>query len=204
MHFIGRITKVFAVLSLLFVSSYSLYAQGGSVYRLPAGTKILLSMDAGISSRISAVNDTFTTRVARPITIEDVVVLPFGTVIEGRVTQVASAGYRRKNGRMDLRFETIRFAADRKRLIDGLLVDVLRPDKSNVESFLSIIGGTAAGALIGAASGKDNGALAGAGIGAGAGTAVAILKKGKDVFLRTDEEFEIVLKSEVTLPASDY
>ena len=44
----------------------------------------------------------------------------------------------------------------------------------------------------------------GAGIGAGAGSAVAFLKKGKDVQIRTDERFEIRLKGEVTLPANDY
>jgi len=58
--------------------------------------------------------------------------------------------------------------------------------------------------LIGSTSGTNSGILAGAGIGAGAGSAVAFLKKGKDVQIRTDEQFEIRLKSEVTLPANDY
>ncbi len=204
MHFIGRITKVFAILSLLFAASISAVSQGGSIYRLPAGTRIKLSMDAGISSKFSTVNDTFTTTVANAITIDNVVVLPFGTIVEGRVLKVASAGYGRKNGRIDVRFETIRLANDRKRAIDGILVDELRPKSDKVESLLAVIGGTAAGALIGGATGKSTIVLAGAGIGAGAGTAVAFLKKGKDVYLRTDEEFEIELKREVTLPADDY
>jgi hypothetical protein len=204
MNFIAQKTKVFAILSLFFATSYSVGAQGNSIYRLPPGTRIRLSMDAGISSKISSVNDTFTTTVAKAILVNDVAVLPFGTVVEGRVTQVSSAGGAGRNGRLDIRFETIRFSDRLKRRIDGVLVDELRPASGNATGILSIFGGTAAGALIGAASGSRKGILAGAGIGTGAGTAVAFLRKGKDVSIRTDEEFEIELKSEVTLPASDY
>lgn len=204
MNFIARKTEIFAVLFLIFASSISAAAQGGSVYRLPAGTRIKLSMDAGISSKISSVNDTFTTRVTEAIRVDDVVVLPFGTVVEGRVTEVRGAGFGSRNGRLRVRFETIRLSPERRRSIEGMLVDELRPGSSTLEQTVSVFGGVAAGALIGAATGKETGILAGAGIGAGAGAAVAYLKKGKEVFLRTDEEFEIELKREVTLPASDY
>jgi len=60
------------------------------------------------------------------------------------------------------------------------------------------------GALLGAASKAENGALLGAGIGAGAGTGVALLKKGKNVRIKTDEKFEIQLTKQVTLPVKDY
>ena len=105
---------------------------------------------------------------------------------------------------MELTFETIRFSDSVKRSIDGVLVQELKPVSSKLMTYAAIFGGAAAGALIGSASGTNTGILAGAGIGAGAGSAVAFLKKGKDVHLRTDEQFEIRLKSEVTLPADDY
>jgi len=203
MSFIGRYTKVFAILFLFFANNYVASAQD-SIYRLPAGTTIRLSMDAGISSKISSVNDTFTTTVIKPITVDNVVVLPYGTVIEGRVTGVSSGGPAGKIGRMELSFETIRFSDSVKRSIDGELVNELRPASSKLMTYAAIFGGAAAGALIGSASGTNTGILAGAGIGAGAGSAVAFLKKGKDVQIRTDERFEIRLKSEVTLPANDY
>jgi hypothetical protein len=68
----------------------------------------------------------------------------------------------------------------------------------------SIIGGTVIGAVFGAVTKSTNGALIGAGVGAGAGTAVAMLRKGKDVRIRKGEEFEIVLNKEVVLPVLDY
>ena len=204
MNFIAQKTKIFAILSLIFAASQSVDAQRDSIYRMPAGTKIRLRMDAGISSKISAVNDTFTTIVAKPIVVEGVVILPFGTVVEGRVTEVTGAGAGGKNGRLDVRFETIRFSEMLTRSINGLLVNELTPSPGNVANILAILGGTAAGALVGAAAGSRKGILVGAGIGAGAGGALTFLKKGREVSIRTDEEFEIELKREVTLPASDY
>ena len=204
MDFFASVTKVFAVSFLFFVNFSLVVAQSDSVYRLPAGTKILLSMDSGISSKVSAVNDTFTTTVSKPLSVRDSVVLPIGTVIEGRVTKVSSAESGGKNGRMQVRFETIRFADNRKRSIDALLVNELKAASSRTTNLFTVFGGTALGAVLGAVSKVENGALIGAGIGAGTGTGIAVLRKGKEVFIRTKEEFEIELKSEVTLPVSDY
>lgn len=204
MNFIARFPKVFAVLLLIFAAFLTANAQGNSIYRLPAGTKITLRIDGGVNSKASSVNDTFRSMVTKPVTVGDVVVLNTGTVIEGRVVDVSSAGFGRKNGRMELRFETMLLAGDRKRAIDGVLAEELEPEASVSLDVASIGGGAAAGALIGSASGRDGGTFAGAGIGAGIGTAISLLRKGKDVYLRSDEEFEIELKSEVTLPANDY
>jgi len=204
MDFNARVSKVFAVPFLIFASSAAAFGQSDSIYRLPAGTRIQLSMDSEIGSRVSSVDDTFTTTVAAPIKVRNAVVLPAGTVIEGRVTKVSSARAGGRNGRMEIRFETIRFPNNVKRRIDGLLVNELKARPSGTTNVLAILGVTAAGAILGAVSKAENGALIGGGIGAGAGSAVALLKKGRDVYIRTDEEFEIELKSEVTLPVRDY
>ena len=88
--------------------------------------------------------------------------------------------------------------------IDGVLVDKLDADSARAANFLTIIGGAAVGAAIGAIS-KSGGAVAiGAGIGAGAGTGIAFLRKGKNVGIKGSEEFEIELKKEVLLPVLDY
>lgn len=204
MNFIAHKTKIFAFSFLIFAIYSTVDAQSDSIYRMPAGTKIRLRMDAGISSRISSANDTFTTTVAKAIVVDDVVVLPFGTVIEGRVINVSTADFGGRHGTMNVRFETIRFTERVKRDIEGSLVSELKPSSGRTSAILSIFGGTAAGAILGAVTGNRKGALAGAGIGAGAGTAVAFIRKGRDVAIKTDEEFEIELKREVTLPASDY
>lgn len=204
MNFIAQKTKIFAIPFLIFAFVNIAAAQSDLVHRLPIGTRIRLRMDAGISSRISSVNDTFTTTVAKPIVVDDVVVLPFGTVIEGRVTDVSSADVGGRNGQMNVRFETIRFSDRVSRQIEATLVPRLQPPSGRLTRIVSILGGTVVGLAIGAASGSKRGILIGATLGAGSGTAVAFLRKGKDVAIRTGEEFEIELKREVMLPATDY
>ena len=80
------------------------------------------------------------------------------------------------------------------------MVTKLVGPSSSMTSVLSVVGGTVIGAVLGAVSKTNNGALIGGGVGAGAGTGIALLRKGKDVRIRTGEEFEIELKREVLLP----
>lgn len=204
MNFVVFETKVFAVLLLIFVNFSLANAQSDSIYRLPAGTKIKLSMDSEISSKVAAADDTFTTTVSKPVIIRESIALPAGTVIEGRVVKVSSAGIGGKHGMIEMRFETIRFGNNQKREIEGVLVNELKARSSQTLNAVSVLGGTALGAIVGLVSKTDNGALIGAGIGAGAGAGAAVLRNGRDVRIRTDEEFEIELKREVTLPVTDY
>lgn len=195
-------TKIFASVFLLF--SFSALTNAQSIYELEAGTKIRVQMDNEINSQVSSAGDTFTTVVTEPVIVRDAVVLPAGVVIEGRVTKVNRAAAGGKKGEMEIKFETLRFADGEKRAIEGILVNDLEAKSSSKIGILSVIGGTAFGALIGAVSKADNGALIGAGVGAGIGTSVALLQKGKDVRIKSDEKFEIKLTKNVTLPVEDF
>ena len=198
-------TKVFAFFSLLFAISISANAQtDSSIYQVPAGTKIRVRMDNEINSKVSSENDTFTVKISEPLKVRESVVLPIGTIIEGRVTKVRRTALGAKNGSLEVSFETLQSLDGVKQKIEGALVNRLTAESSSTATALTIIGGTALGGIIGAISKVENGALIGAGIGAGAGTSIAFLRKGKDVKIRTDEEFEIELKKDVTLPVRDY
>jgi hypothetical protein len=198
-----KTTNIFAFLFLFFASFLPVKTQD-SIYRLEPGTKIRVSMDTEISSDVSGRNDTFTTTIAEPVKVRETIVLPVGTVIEGRVTEVERASSAGKGGSLSVKFETIRFENGEKREIEGVLVNRLKASSTQKTSLLTVIGGTALGALIGAVSGTENGALIGAGVGAGAGTGIAVLKKGKNVRIKTAEKFEIELTKQVTLPVLDY
>jgi hypothetical protein len=203
MNLCRQTTKVFAFIFLFFASFLPVRSQD-SIYQLEPGTKIRVAMDNEINSEVAGVNDTFTTTVTEPVRVRETIVLPAGTVIEGRVTNVEPAAGGGKSGKLSVKFETIRFENGEKREIDGVLVNELKAISSQRTSILAVIGGTALGALIGAVSKTENGALIGAGIGAGAGTGVALARKGKNVRIRTDEKFEIELTKQVTLPVPDY
>ena len=204
MNFSTAVTRsIFAAL-LIFGNWTILLAQADSVYRLPAGTRISLKMDAEINSRVSTVNDTFIATVAKPVMIRDTVALPAGTVFEGRVSSVAAAAYGGKDGKLDVVFETLRFGNGTSSRILAEPVSGFRSRSSRTATLLSVFGGTLAGALLGAASGSAKGALIGTGVGAGLGTAVAVARKGKETRILKGQEFEIELKKQLVLPVLDY
>ncbi len=204
-----RLTAIFALsFILLFANSVSFFAQvensGSSVYELQPGTKITVRMANEINSKSFGVGDTFIVRVAEPLVIRNVVVLPAEAIIEGRITEVKRASLAGKDGDLEVLFETLRLEEGTKLNIEGVLVNKLKAESSYTPTILAVIGGTAIGALIGTVTGSDNGALIGAGLGAGAGTGTALLRKGKDVRIKTDENFEIEITKKVTLPARDF
>ena len=203
MSFKTAVVQLVIASLLIFANFAFVAAQHDSVYRLPAGTRIRLKMDVELSSRVAAVSDTFTATVAKAVTVRDVVVLPAGSVVNGRVASVSAAATGGHNGELDLVFESVRLENAAPQKIDGVLVNKLA-GPSSMAAVLSVIGGAVIGAVIGAVSKANNGTLIGAGVGAGAGTAVALLRKGKDVRIRTGEEFDIQLKRELVLPVLDY
>ena len=198
-------TEIFAFIFLLFVSFFSANAQSeSSIYQLQAGITIRVQMDNEINSKVASVNDTFTTTLVAPLLVQETVLLPTGTVIEGRVIKVRRASYGGKSGSLEVSFQTLRLANGVKREIEGVLVNELKIESLPTADVLTVIGGTALGGIIGAVSKVDNGALIGAGVGAGAGTGFAFLRKGRDVKIKADEEFEIRLTKNVNLPVQDF
>lgn len=189
------------VLSLVIFANPS-FAQPDSIYRVPAGTRIRLTVDAEINSNVSSIGDTFIASVTKPVRVRETVVLPVGTLIEGRVSAVSRAAAAGQAGTLDVVFETLKISTATRR-IDGVMISQIRAESSRTFNLLSVLGGLAAGAAIGAL-GSGKGALIGAGVGAAAGTGIALARKGKDVRIQKGQEFEIELKQEVVLPVMDY
>ena len=200
----------FAVIRLLFLAalifgnSILTRAQDDSIYRLPAGTRIHLKMDVELSSKVASPDDTFIASVSRPVMRRNVLVLPVGTLLEGRVLSVSPASSGAQDGKLEVRFETIKLDGMPHGAIDGRLIDHPSVSSSSRPTVFGILGGIAAGALIGGAAKGGTGALIGAGIGAGVGTGIGLARRGKESRILKDEEFQIELKKEVVLPVKDY
>jgi hypothetical protein len=191
-----------ASLVLIFGSQTSVTAQTGSIYRLPAGTRIRLRLDAELSTLSASVDDTFLAFVASPVLVREAVMLPEGTVVEGRVIGVRHPGAGGRSGRLDLAFETLRLSGETRR-IDGSIVKP--PSESHASlSAVSVGAGTAAGAVVGGLTRSGTGAVIGAAAGAGIGIIASLFRKGPEGRIRRDEVFEIELRSPVTLPVTDY
>ncbi|HRH44838.1 MAG TPA: hypothetical protein PKY82_24580 [Pyrinomonadaceae bacterium] len=199
------LTKIFTVLSIFLFLGLIIAKAQPSIYTLPIGTKIRVRMDNEINSKVSGVNDTFTATVSHPVFIRNVEIIPIGTIVEGRILEAKAAASGKVNGFLDVKFESYQLPKDSKRPFDASLVNQnLLENKSSVFTTLSIFGGTAIGAILGGIIGKGKGAAIGAGAGAGVGTAIALLKKGKEARIKANQEFEIRLDKEVTVPAKDF
>ncbi len=120
--------RVKALALLIFGISVSTAAQVDTSYRLPAGTHVKLKLDAELSSKVASVNDTFLARVTKPVVLNDTVILPEGSLIEGRVTGVSPAGVFGRSGSLKIVFESLKVFGG-TRHIDGTLKDEIEPDK---------------------------------------------------------------------------
>jgi len=121
--------KVFASTFLLFAIAETVAAQTDSIYRLPVGTKFQLRMTDEISSKFSTANDTFRARLAAPIVVHDVVMVPAGTEVEGRVVSASHAAFGGRNGQIEVQMETLRLANNMFRPIYGVPLAPLDADR---------------------------------------------------------------------------
>lgn len=195
--------------SLLIFSIYSqvlaqVRTDSEAFYGLPAGTRITVRMDNEINSVSSSVDDTFTATVSEPVKVDGDVVLPTGIVLEGRVTKAKKAAIGRKDGVLEVRFETLYLDRDRKRAIEGVLEPLGNSGHSSSFDLLAVLGGAAGGGLIGTAAGSGKGTLIGAGLGIGVGLGAVLFKKGADVHIAANEEFRVRLTKPVPLPAKGF
>ena len=197
-------TKVFALSTLIFHIFSTASGQSDSIYRLPPGTRITVKMDREINSASASAGDTFAVTVSKPVANRGVVVLPAGAKIEGTVTDVVRAGIGNRRGRIKVRFGTLFLDRGQTRDISAVIKDPKRAGSNAVSNTVIAIGGLSAGALIGTAVKPGAGSLIGAAIGGGAGAAVALLRKGKRSSILEGEEFEIMLREPLVLPALEY
>ena len=198
-------TKVFAVATLIFLNFSSLSAQSeGSIYELPAGTRIKVRMDTEINSKVNRVNDTFIVRVIEPVFNRGVEMILKGALIDGRVLKGSAAAYGGYDGVLEVDFVRLRLNRNDAIEIDASPVNRFEAPSRTLFKVATIGGLTAVGALFGSAINSRSGMMVGAGIGGASGSAIAFGRKGSDVKVKTNEEFEIVLKKEAVLPVKEF
>ena len=165
---------------------------------VPAGTRIAVRLQQGISTEKNNAGDTFAATLNGPLTVNGKTLAPAGTRVEGLLTNVTDAG--RVEGRasltMVLRHMTI--GGDDYTLSTQPLTLVARSTK---KKDAKIIGGTAAaGAVIGAIAGGGKGAAVGAAVGGGSGTGYVLATKGDPVAYGPETRFTFVLTEAMDLP----
>jgi hypothetical protein len=186
------------------------------VIQVPVDTVVQLQLNQGVSSRTAQKGDVFSAHVTAPVVVENTVVIPEGSTVRGRVTQVSPAE-RRQNGSVAVAFYELELPSQEKVEIHGSLASLEDEKgkkrevaqegevagKSTTKRNVAFIGGGAgAGALVGALAGGGKGAGIGAAVGAGAGTLGALMSKGNDVQIGSGTEIAMALDREVSIPVT--
>ncbi|WP_373533220.1 S-layer homology domain-containing protein [Vampirovibrio sp.] len=185
----------------------------GRVSSVPAETKFTGTLSSGvISSELNKVGDMVNLKVDQPLMSSDnMVIIPTGSQIMGKVTEVQSAGRTGKPGTMDIAFTEIVTPDGQRYAIQGSVATedgMLRGDTTKGR-ILKSAGVTAIGAGLGAALGTamgplsggkvGKGAIYGTAVGAGAGALAAAAKKGKEVSISSGDKLEIKLDQPITV-----
>ena len=88
---------------------YSSSQTGYAGSTVPADTVISVQMNATLSSRTARVGDKFTATVMVPVYLNGRTVIPAGSIIEGRVTQVTPAKRANRSGMIGIDFDDLVF-----------------------------------------------------------------------------------------------
>lgn len=187
----------------------------GEKITVPAGTKLLVILENGISTRTAKRGDSVYFQTSFPVTQDNRIVIPVGSYLRGEILEATRAGRVKGRAEFRLRLDTLI-------LPNGYTID-LNASPSSADSgggekvdpegkiegesgkgrdAGTIATTTAQGAAVGAiASRTAKGAGIGAGIGAAAGLAAVLLTRGPEAQLPRGSSIDVVLERSLTLDA---
>jgi hypothetical protein len=164
---------------------------------IPAGTSMTLVLETPLSTETSREGQSVTARVERATSEDGSVVLPGGSVLRGRVTEVDRAGRVSGRAHLAVKWDTLTVRGESHRIATS---DVAMTAEAQHGRDAKIIGGgTAAGAIIGGIVNGGSGAKKGAIIGAGAGTGAVLINRGQDVEMPAGSRWTVRVKETVRL-----
>jgi type IV secretion system protein VirB10 len=190
---------------------------GPNEITIPAGTKIPVALKNAISTKGNHQGDPVYAETTFPVVIEDRIVIPAGTYVQGRIMEIRPAGRVKNRAEVMMHFTTLIYPSGYTVILPGSLENSPGVDKSKVKDKEGTIqadsdkaskaetvavpaaeGGALAGGL---ASGTRGGTAIGAGIGAAAGIGIAMLSHGNEVKMAPGTTLEVVLQRDVPVNA---
>jgi hypothetical protein len=183
---------------------------------VPAGTRVPVALKNAISTKSARVGDSVYAQTTFPIAVNNRMVIPAGTYVQGRIAEVRRAG--RVKGRAELlfHFTSMVFPSGYTVSLPGS-VDSSGSDTNRIKDKEGTIqhegekgkdAGTIArtageGAAIGSIAARSiKGAAVGGGLGAATGLAIGMLSRGSDVRLEPGTTIEMTLQRDLLLDES--
>ena len=146
---------------------------------IPAGTELSIGLSSAVSTKSASIGDPVDARLASDLVVDGRRAILAGAPIRGRVTEVVS-GSKRIGGTptLAMNFDGIELEDGKTVAISGQLVQQGKSDTGRDTA--KIVGGTAAGAIIGHQIDDDKGKVIGGILGGAAGV-IAARKTGSEI-----------------------
>lgn len=158
---------------------------------IPESTVLDVTLESAHASDSSRAEDAVRGTLDSPVVIDEVTVIPSGSVLTGHVTGAQESGKIKGRAELGLRFDRITFRSVTYDISTKPLYWVAEGTKK--EDAVKIGVGAAAGAIIGAIAGGKKGAVIGTAVGAGGGTAVVLATDGDEIRLASGRKLKVSL-----------
>jgi hypothetical protein len=187
---------------------------------IPAGTKIPLLLKQAISTKNAREGDAVYAETAFPFVMNDRIVIPAGTYIQGKITHTEHAGRSKKRAELLIHFTSMIYPTGYTVMLPASVENTPGNDTNGVKDKEGTIqadkdtgkrledaakgaavGGTVGG-IAGAAAGGLNGARYGGLAGIAGGVAWALLKHSPEVKLEVGTSLEMEIQRPIPVDAS--
>jgi type IV secretion system protein VirB10 len=183
---------------------------------IPAGTRVPLTLKQAISTKTARDGDPVYAETAFPFVVNERVVIPAGTYIQGRITRVQRGGHVKGRAELLVHFTSMIYPSGYTVMLGGSVENTpgtektsmkdsegtIRQDSDAARKAREAAGAATTGAVIGAITNGGKGAGIGAGIGGVAGLAIGMLSRGADVRLEPGTSIEMEIQRELAVDAS--
>ena len=146
---------------------------------VPSGTDLVLTLETPVSSETAKADQPVRARVAKPVVVSGMEVIPAGATVTGAVVSAERAGRVKGRASIALRFNEVIVMNTPYRITTARISRLAEATKGEDAKKIGI--GAGVGTAIGAIAGGKKGAAIGAGIGGGAGTGAVLATRGEEV-----------------------
>jgi hypothetical protein len=178
---------------------------------IPAGAQVPLSLKQAISTKTAKEGDPVYAETSFPFALNDRIVIPAGTYIQGKIAHVERGGHMKGRAQLLIHFTSMIYPTGYTVLLGAAVENApgaekttvkdsegtIQQDGDNSRNAKDVAAGATTGAVVGAISAGAKGAGIGAGVGAVGGMAVAMLTRGSDVRLEPGTSIEMEIQREV-------
>jgi hypothetical protein len=164
---------------------------------LNAGTIIPVRLLDPLDTSVNQTGDTFRASVDDNLTVNNSIVVPRGSQVEGKLTLVQRSGRVKGVAEMSLQLDSLQVGGKSYPIQTETLSFQAETTKKQDAEKVGI--GTGIGAAIGAIAGGGKGAAIGAAVGAGAGGATVAATRGKELKYEAEHQFQFKLSENVSI-----